>query len=329
MAQLGSSSPAQPLSVGDVVSASIRLYRSHFKSYLGIAAMAVLWVLIPLVTLIPIVFLMVGAIDGEQSFNPLIPLLLAAWLVFLLYGLAQYLANSALISRLVFGELAEQPESVATARRYTQTRRWNFLWLSVLLGFLLTAVFLGFYLLIILLFLLSAIVIGGGAAFGVPTAGINNPILFALLGLLAVVLFFVMVGVLCWISARLAVSEVPLAVEDGVRAAASIRRSWKLSQKNALRILLVLLVAFLITLPLQAIVQIGVLAIQTVLGAQLEQTSPLYTSLSVLLGYILSFAVSIVIIPFWQAIKAVIYYDLRSRREGLGLALRDRTQGDY
>jgi hypothetical protein len=27
--------------------------------------------------------------------------------------------------------------------------------------------------------------------------------------------------------------------------------------------------------------------------------------------------------PFWQAIKAVIYYDLRSRREGLGLQVRD------
>jgi hypothetical protein len=29
------------------------------------------------------------------------------------------------------------------------------------------------------------------------------------------------------------------------------------------------------------------------------------------------------VMPFWQSIKAVIYYDLRSRREGLGLQLRD------
>lgn len=26
--------------------------------------------------------------------------------------------------------------------------------------------------------------------------------------------------------------------------------------------------------------------------------------------------------PFWQALKAVLYFDLRSRREGLGLQLR-------
>ena len=37
----------------------------------------------------------------------------------------------------------------------------------------------------------------------------------------------------------------------------------------------------------------------------------------------LSFASGAVVLPFWQAIKAVIYYDLRSRREGLGLKLRD------
>jgi hypothetical protein len=28
------------------------------------------------------------------------------------------------------------------------------------------------------------------------------------------------------------------------------------------------------------------------------------------------------IIPFWQSIKAVIYYDLRVRREGMGIDLR-------
>ncbi|MEH2455538.1 hypothetical protein [Nostoc sp.] len=43
-----------------------------------------------------------------------------------------------------------------------------------------------------------------------------------------------------------------------------------------------------------------------------------------LLILVTAFLVSAVILPFWQAIKAVIYYDLRSRREGLGLKLRDR-----
>ncbi|GFZ94066.1 hypothetical protein [Okeania sp. KiyG1] len=31
---------------------------------------------------------------------------------------------------------------------------------------------------------------------------------------------------------------------------------------------------------------------------------------------------NVFLLPFWQAIKAVVYYDLRTRREGMGLQLR-------
>ena len=37
----------------------------------------------------------------------------------------------------------------------------------------------------------------------------------------------------------------------------------------------------------------------------------------------LSFASGALLMPFWQAIKAVIYYDIRSRREGIDLQIRD------
>ncbi|MDZ8064164.1 MAG: hypothetical protein RMY64_00785 [Nostoc sp. DedQUE08] len=35
----GSSGQIQPLSIGNVVSAAVRLYRSHLKTYLNLAAM--------------------------------------------------------------------------------------------------------------------------------------------------------------------------------------------------------------------------------------------------------------------------------------------------
>ena len=44
----GPSSPTQPLSVGDIVSAAFQLYRSHLKQYLGIAVQATLWLLLPM-----------------------------------------------------------------------------------------------------------------------------------------------------------------------------------------------------------------------------------------------------------------------------------------
>nr|WP_290221056.1 hypothetical protein [Trichocoleus desertorum] len=65
-------------------------------------------------------------------------------------------------------------------------------------------------------------------------------------------------------------------------------------------------------------------ALQAVLGQDPSTTSaPLAFVISLLiLG--LSFVSGAIVMPFWQALKAVVYYDLRSRREGLGLKLRDR-----
>ncbi|NEP04181.1 MAG: hypothetical protein F6K25_02025 [Okeania sp. SIO2G4] len=42
------------LSVGNIVSASIRIYRDNFKSYFGIAIRATLWFLLPFLALIPV-----------------------------------------------------------------------------------------------------------------------------------------------------------------------------------------------------------------------------------------------------------------------------------
>ena len=46
----GSSSSIQPLSIGNVVSAGVRLYRSHLKTYLKLALIAHLWALVPIWT---------------------------------------------------------------------------------------------------------------------------------------------------------------------------------------------------------------------------------------------------------------------------------------
>jgi hypothetical protein len=54
-----------------------------------------------------------------------------------------------------------------------------------------------------------------------------------------------------------------------------------------------------------------------------DPTSAGFQILSFMVGYVLGLVSGAVFLPFWQAIKAVIYYDLRSRREGLGLQMRD------
>ncbi|MBD0313835.1 MAG: DUF975 domain-containing protein, partial [Microcoleus sp. T3-bin5] len=93
---LSSSGQTGPLSVGNVVSASLRIYRDHFKSYFGLAFVANLWLLVPI------------------------------------YGWAKYSAILALISRLAFGEVREKPETVSDARPEVNPRMWSFLGAGIL-----------------------------------------------------------------------------------------------------------------------------------------------------------------------------------------------------
>jgi hypothetical protein len=93
---LSSSGQTDPLSVGNVVSASLRIYPDHFKSYFGLALVAYLWLLVPI------------------------------------YGWAKYSAISALISRLAFGEVREKPETVSDARREVNPRMWSFFGAGIL-----------------------------------------------------------------------------------------------------------------------------------------------------------------------------------------------------
>ncbi|WP_287239347.1 MULTISPECIES: hypothetical protein [unclassified Okeania] len=54
----------------------------------------------------------------------------------------------------------------------------------------------------------------------------------------------------------------------------------------------------------------------------IDATNPNIQFLSFLLGYAIGLLGNVFLLPFWQAIKAVVYYDLRTRREGIDLQLR-------
>ena len=96
--------PTGPITVGNVVSAALVLYRSHLKTYLRLASIAYLWILVPV------------------------------------YGWAKYLAISGTISRLAFQELIGQPESIRDARRHTKPRLWSFFLVAFLVGLMLSGV---------------------------------------------------------------------------------------------------------------------------------------------------------------------------------------------
>jgi hypothetical protein len=270
---LSSSGPIGPLSVGNVVSASLRIYRDHFKSYFGLAFVANLWLLVPI------------------------------------YGWAKYSAISALISRLAFGEVREKPETVSDARREVNPRMWRLLWA----GILTYLIFLGVSL---IGGIAMAILIGGAAAiFG------QNTVIIGALVVVALIAFFI---ICIRLLSRLLIVELPLAIENNIGATSAISRSWELTKGSVGRIQWIVWVAILVSLPITIVVQILATIIQLFLSRLLGAESGIYYLVSSLLTLPLSFGSSALQTPFWQAMRAIVYYDLRSRKEGLGLQIRKR-----
>ncbi|BAZ83039.1 hypothetical protein PN497_00110 [Sphaerospermopsis kisseleviana CS-549] len=271
---LGFSSNAEPLSIGNVVSAGVRLYRSHLKKYLQLALIAHLWVLVPI------------------------------------YGWAKYAAISGLISRLAFGELTNQPEPLPDARDRVEPLLWSFWGIYFRVSLYLLLVYLG-------LAIAGGIVIGLFAGVLSVILGTEGAIITT--ALVAVLMVIIIVAGLTWFYARWVIAEVPLAVEENINGAESVNRSWELTKASAFRIQGVVIVAGIVTLPIVFLFNY----LPSLFLLALEPGSLIY-GLVYFISMLISLLGGMFVMPFWQSIKAVIYYDLRSRREGLGLELRDR-----
>jgi hypothetical protein len=274
-----SPNPIQPLNVGSVVSAGMRLYRSHLKKYFLIALKAYAWLLVPI------------------------------------YGWVKFYALSALISRLAFGELVNQPESVSSGQRFVNSRLWGFFVNMILMFAISTGITILFILIGGLPIGISAVLLGV-----LQDGNIAAIILFILIVLVVLIITFT---VMLWIGIRFYLVDVPLAIEDNVNGSSTINRSWELTKGNIFRILLISLIGFLITIPIQFIIQIITTIIQLIFTTLLKEDILSSSIISFVLTFGLSCVGGALILPFWQTVKAVVYYDLRSRREGLGLRLRD------
>lgn len=277
MSQFSSSSSMQPLSVGNVVTAGIRIYRSHLKQYFLLALKAYVWLLVPV------------------------------------YGWAKFAALSALLARLAFGELVSQPESIDSGTRHVNSKMWQFLVAGLLLFLISFGIIIGF-----------GIAVGTIAVIFAALTAARNTVLSIVGVLIFIITLFVALIGMMWLFTRFYVFDLPLAVEDNIDATSTIGRSWELTKGYVWRILGISFVAWLITLPLSIAVQVLSRIIQAIYAVLSRENSPVFALLYAVVIITLSFASGAAILPFWQAVKAVVYYDLRTRREGLGLKLRDR-----
>lgn len=310
------SAPLGPLNPGDVVSAALRLYRDRFKTYLQLSALATLWIfggILGMAVVIGLLAGVLGAVGGEGL--AIVGGLLGALVGFvpLLYGMAKYTMISSVIGRLSFRDLINQPETSLDVRRDLNPKLGQFL----SLGFLLALAFMAAYLVSALAAALvgvgAGLVVGGllGALTNSTVGGIVGSILGVLLGIAIFTLGLI------WVVSHLFIPEVVLAVEPNQDAGSSLSRSWELTQKSIGRIQIVFLATFLIQFPVLSVTSY----LPSLFFAFLPDSITVIV-VSQVISFIFSLAGSILILPIWQAVKGVLYYDLRSRREGLDLELR-------
>jgi hypothetical protein len=292
-------SPRQPLggdlSAGNVVSAGLRIYRDRFKPYFLLALQASLWSLIPV------------------------------------YGWAKSYTLLAIISRLAYGEVIERPESVDDARQQVNPLLWNILAASLLVGLLFLSIIIGVGLFVALFF---------GILYGVlSNTFLQNSAINVFLVILGIVIFLVFLLGFVWLSSRFSVFELPMAIDLVSDPIVAIKRSWNLTKDFVWQLILISTVAFLIFIPfyvisylLNLIVVSFLTLILTGITTALDriifssgatQSFQLFVFITVqLISFAISLVMGAVYLPFWQAIKAVIYYDLRVRKEGLDLQIK-------
>jgi hypothetical protein len=312
----------EPFRIGNVVKASVRLYRDRFKLYLGIGLRAILWLFLPVLVAIPIMLLcfllvlLTNSVNGQSTLSWLFSILLILMTVFVplscVYVLAKYYINIALISRLTFYELNSHPETENQAH-WAIYRKF---WMLCILQFL-------------LIFVFSSLngfnsVIQNILEYTILDK-LNNNIALVVLNLLINFLWYMLYF---WISARFQIADTSLVLESNLNALKAIARSWYLTKGYAWKIIGVGIVIFALLFPayLLALIPLAIglgskgSALLTTLSSPqlLIDLWPYY-----LASWLLFVVIAIVTLPLWSVVKGVIYYGLRARKEGLDLTVRE------
>jgi hypothetical protein len=294
------SDPIGTLSVGNVINAAVALYKSNFRDFFTLSLRSVGWMVLAIAGLIPVV-LVAAAINNAG----VTVLASVAWLGLFIFCLAKSMTSRGVVARISYQQLINQPESLFSASSQLANSHWKFLGLVLWLFLFMIGVY-------ILASLASGTLVGLGALIATQ---LPNPIGYTL----AAIFFMAGIVAFFWIFLRFYsswfVAELPIAVERCSSGLDAIGRSRQLSAPFLSRILMVILVAFLIAIPLNIITTIPALA-----GIGQPPTSGIYI-ISQLVNLVLSILLELFLMPFWQVIKSVVYFDLRSRLEGADLRM--------
>lgn len=306
------------LSISYVIHATLRLYRDNVLVYFKLIIRAFLWSIAPITPFLILFVLQSISILGSIILSSSMPhigfvfalfsvlfgiliilfgiLIIPLWIVFCFYCIAKFYKNYALVSRMAYRLLINRPETLDEVA-YKVSELWIFLWVNLLIN------------------LIFAIVqpFNNGITDALTQATIDKEAFTNI----AIILLLIQTFLYFWLIARFYLCDVILAVESttGIN---EINRSWQLTKGFSIKILLVILASFLVILPAYLIAGIPFFLFTIYLyKLGLAPTllpenawNPMLLTLS-LVALVLVWFLSI---PYWQILKAVIYYDLHSRR---------------
>jgi hypothetical protein len=163
-----------------------------------------------------------------------------------------------------------------------------------------------------------------GLSVAVFLPGILLTVVSAPAGVIVLILsFFGWLAALAWLFVRLTLAA-PALVLERIGVFASMRRGWTLTRDSYWRCLGILLLAGLIVGLANGALSIpGILASSIYGGANADD--PLaaagFHPVQLVINGVTSVIASAIVYPFWAAVTALLYIDLRMRREGLDIEL--------
>lgn len=307
--------PVGTLSIGNVITTSITLYKSNFKRYFQVSLRATGWLL--LIVLVILVAAIVGGVLYAITNSWLIGIPVVIGLILgSLYCSAKYATDRAVICRLAYQELIDAPETVAVATQQLIPRTWGFLRLTWLISLYISLVsIVAAIVLFIALMIVTAVIMYG---LKLP---VENPVVAIVIGLAAVGAFFLWMLVLVRYYAYWFIAELPLAVEQTRSANTSIVRSQQLISTVVGRVILIVTLVFLMMIPINTLGNGPSLIGQVMISASTDLPTQTIGGILMIGGLFLNLLSELFIMPVWQIIKAIVYYDLRNRREGGDLTI--------
>jgi hypothetical protein len=295
----------RPLNLGDIVEASFACLRRNPRTFLGLALVTSLVVLLVIGVLGLAGWLVATSLEGSDAVDLFLALGVTSSLAALLFlSSATSIALSGILAYPV-GE-AVLGRNVTMGETWRRTRRFlpRLIGLCAILVVPPTVVF----------GLLVALAIWGFAD-GAPAAGA--------LGVVAVLCLAV---VTTWLGIRLSLATPALVLED-LGVVASLRRSWRLTGRLFWRTfgilvassMLIGIVQYVLSFALQLGGMVLGLAVDSMAsGGAAGTAASLVVAGATVLGSLLS---GVLTQPFLAAVLALLYTDARIRKEGFDLAL--------